>query len=166
MTYRQAVNWADDVKDYTQSHKMPPWKPTEGHAMVGERKLTDAEIDVRGGREVGRPLRLRAGSGPGAADLNCWPAGQKLFDQHREGLELLALHPQAGGPALALDDDSEGALARLADRVGLQPGDRPELMLARRQILPALPSRSRPVPSLSAEFPRRRRPAAASLWTA
>jgi mono/diheme cytochrome c family protein len=44
MTYKQAVNWADDVRDYTQSRKMPPWKPTEGHAMVGERKLTDEQI--------------------------------------------------------------------------------------------------------------------------
>jgi peroxiredoxin len=33
MTYRQAVNWADDVKEFTRSRKMPPWKATEGLPM-------------------------------------------------------------------------------------------------------------------------------------
>src|SRR5262249_30448129 len=27
VTYRQAVNWAADIKQYTQARKMPPWKP-------------------------------------------------------------------------------------------------------------------------------------------
>ncbi len=44
MTYRQAVNWAADIKEYTQNHKMPPWKPVEGGPFHGERKLTDQEI--------------------------------------------------------------------------------------------------------------------------
>ncbi len=44
MTYRQAVNWAPDIKDYTQSRRMPPWKPTEGPPFLHERKLTDQEI--------------------------------------------------------------------------------------------------------------------------
>ena len=43
-TYKQAVNWASDIKDYTQSRKMPPWKPTEGPAFHNERKLTDQQI--------------------------------------------------------------------------------------------------------------------------
>ena len=30
MTYRQAVNWAEDIKEYTRSRRMPPWKITEG----------------------------------------------------------------------------------------------------------------------------------------
>ena len=46
MTYKQAVNWADDIKDYTKSRKMPPWKPVEGAEFVGERKLTQKEIDT------------------------------------------------------------------------------------------------------------------------
>jgi peroxiredoxin len=46
MTYKQAVNWADDIKDYTKSRKMPPWKPVEGAEFVGERKLTPKEIDT------------------------------------------------------------------------------------------------------------------------
>jgi peroxiredoxin len=44
MTYKQAVNWASDIKDYTQSRRMPPWKPSEGVAFHNERKLTDKEI--------------------------------------------------------------------------------------------------------------------------
>ncbi len=44
MTYKQAVNWASDVKEYTQSRKMPPWKITEGVAFHNERRLTDREL--------------------------------------------------------------------------------------------------------------------------
>ena len=43
-TYKQAVNWAGDIKDYTQSRKMPPWKPTAGPAFHNERKLSDKDI--------------------------------------------------------------------------------------------------------------------------
>ncbi len=74
MTYKQAVNWAADIKEYTKSRKMPPWMPTEGVAFHNERKLTLKEIDtltawVDGGTPAGdaadapkpRPSR-RAGS--------------------------------------------------------------------------------------------------------
>ena len=44
MTYRQAVNWADDIKTFTQSRKMPPWKPVAGVAFHNERKLSDREL--------------------------------------------------------------------------------------------------------------------------
>jgi peroxiredoxin len=44
MSYKQAVNWAQDIKEYTRKRRMPPWKPTEGHAFVGERKLSAGEI--------------------------------------------------------------------------------------------------------------------------
>ena len=27
MTYKQAANWADDIKEYTPRQRMPPWKP-------------------------------------------------------------------------------------------------------------------------------------------
>lgn len=42
--YRQAVNWAADIKTYTQSREMPPWKPTAGQPFHNERKLTDQQI--------------------------------------------------------------------------------------------------------------------------
>jgi peroxiredoxin len=44
MTYRQAVNWALDIKEYTKSRTMPPWKPAEGMPFHNERKLSDKEI--------------------------------------------------------------------------------------------------------------------------
>ncbi len=44
MTYRQAVNWASDIKDYTQSRQMPPWKIAEGVPFRNERRLSDAEL--------------------------------------------------------------------------------------------------------------------------
>jgi peroxiredoxin len=44
MTYKQAVNWGSDIKEYTRERKMPPWKPVEGAAFHNERKLTDKEI--------------------------------------------------------------------------------------------------------------------------
>lgn len=46
MTYKQAVNWADDIKDYTQRREMPPWKVSEGVALQDERRLSDREIQV------------------------------------------------------------------------------------------------------------------------
>jgi hypothetical protein len=44
MTYKQAVNWAADIKEFTGSRQMPPWKPTEGVALHNERKLSDKDI--------------------------------------------------------------------------------------------------------------------------
>jgi peroxiredoxin len=44
MTYKQAVAWGNDIKEYTQSRKMPPWKPVEGVAFHNQRKLSDQEL--------------------------------------------------------------------------------------------------------------------------
>jgi mono/diheme cytochrome c family protein len=60
MTYRQAVNWAPDIKEFTKSHKMPPWKPTEGPAFRDERRMSDQDITtlaawVDGGTPEGDP---------------------------------------------------------------------------------------------------------------
>jgi thiol-disulfide isomerase/thioredoxin len=45
MTYKQAVAWAEDIKEYTANRKMPPWKPTAADfAFHNDRRLTDAEI--------------------------------------------------------------------------------------------------------------------------
>src|SRR5262245_12711400 len=46
MTYKQAVNWADDIKDYTSSRKMPPWKATGGKEYQGDRRLSDKEVQT------------------------------------------------------------------------------------------------------------------------
>src|SRR5918993_31335 len=61
LTYKQAVNWAEDIKEYTANRKMPQWKPTEAaFAFHDERKMTDAEIKtlaswVDGGTPEGDP---------------------------------------------------------------------------------------------------------------
>ena len=59
-TYRQAVNWAEDIKEYTRNRKMPPWKPVEGVAFHNERKLSDKDLAtlaawVDGGAPEGDP---------------------------------------------------------------------------------------------------------------
>ena len=60
MTYKQAVNWADDIKSYTQNRTMPPWKPSKGVPFHNERKLSDKDIAtlaawVDGGTPAGNP---------------------------------------------------------------------------------------------------------------
>jgi peroxiredoxin/mono/diheme cytochrome c family protein len=44
MTYKQAVNWASDIKEYTQSRQMPPWKAVEGPAFDNDRRMPAADI--------------------------------------------------------------------------------------------------------------------------
>ncbi len=60
LTYKQAVNWADDIKTYTQKRLMPPWKPSAGLAFQSERKMSELEIAtlaswVDGGTPAGHP---------------------------------------------------------------------------------------------------------------
>jgi peroxiredoxin/mono/diheme cytochrome c family protein len=44
MSYKQAVRWATDIKEYTQDRRMPPWKPSAGLSFRDERKLNDKDI--------------------------------------------------------------------------------------------------------------------------
>jgi hypothetical protein len=44
LTYRQAVNWASDLKEYTQTRRMPPWKPVDGLPFHNERRLSEPDI--------------------------------------------------------------------------------------------------------------------------
>jgi peroxiredoxin len=60
MTYRQAVNWADDIKSYTQKRIMPPWKITEGPDFHNNRSMSDKDIAtlaawVDNGKAAGDP---------------------------------------------------------------------------------------------------------------
>jgi peroxiredoxin len=60
MNYRQAVNWADDIKSYTQKGVMPPWKAVEGPAFHNDRRLSQKDIAtlaawVDGGTPEGNP---------------------------------------------------------------------------------------------------------------
>ena len=61
MTYKQAVTWAEDIKDYSGNRKMPPWKPTGGAlAFHNDRRMAEADIKtlaewVDGGVPEGDP---------------------------------------------------------------------------------------------------------------
>ncbi len=45
MTYTQTRKWADDIKEYSQNRKMPPWKPVESHGLYqNERQMNSADI--------------------------------------------------------------------------------------------------------------------------
>ena len=77
VTFKQAVTWADDLKRFTQSRKMPPWKPTEGQAMRGERRMTEAEIAtvaawVAAGTPEGNPKDAK----PAPKFTDGWMLGQ------------------------------------------------------------------------------------------
>lgn len=44
-TYKQAVTWAEDIKEYSANRKMPPWKPTAAaFPFHNERRMSDADI--------------------------------------------------------------------------------------------------------------------------
>lgn len=44
MTFEDAVNWADDIKDYVSSRRMPPWPITGGVPMKNDNSLNPKEI--------------------------------------------------------------------------------------------------------------------------
>lgn len=80
MTYKQAVTWAEDIKEFTANRKMPPWKPADGVAFHNERRLSDAELKtiaawVDGGTPEGnasdapKPLTFTEGWTLGKPDM-------------------------------------------------------------------------------------------------
>src|SRR5262249_14753011 len=91
MTYRQAVNWASDIKEYTQSRQMPPWKPSAGFAFHNDRRLPDKDIQT---------LAAWVDGGTPEGDPKDASAPRKLID----GWQL-------GTPDLVLTMDSEFQLA-------------------------------------------------------
>lgn len=44
MTYKHAVNWAEDIKSYTASRQMPPWKPAGGPEYANARRMSDRDV--------------------------------------------------------------------------------------------------------------------------
>jgi peroxiredoxin len=97
LTYKQAVNWAADIKEYTRKRKMPPWQPTDGHALLGERKLTPKQIAtlaawVDGGtpegdsRDAPPPVKFAEGWQLGKPDLVLEP--KEAFTLGARGTDL------------------------------------------------------------------------------
>ncbi|HZT80115.1 MAG TPA: redoxin domain-containing protein, partial [Gemmataceae bacterium] len=63
LTYDQARRWATNIKAYTQSGAMPPWKPVNRGTFHGERWLPQEEIDLLArwadaGAPLGDPARV------------------------------------------------------------------------------------------------------------
>ena len=142
MTYKQAVNWAQDIKDYTQRREMPPWKVSEGFAFHNERKLTDGELKTLadwadGGTPAGDPSqapparKFTAGWQLGTPDLVLsatdefvlGPSGKDVFrcfvlpthmkeDQYVAAVELRPGNPQIVHHLL-LFIDTAGAARKL-----------------------------------------------------
>jgi peroxiredoxin len=44
MNYKQAVNWAEDIKTYTETRQMPPWKISGGLPFHNDRRMSDKDI--------------------------------------------------------------------------------------------------------------------------
>jgi peroxiredoxin len=82
MTYKQAVNWASDIKEYTHSRKMPPWKPVAGAAFYNERKLSDKELTT---------LATWADGGTAEGDPKDAPPPRKFVDGWQLGEPDLVL---------------------------------------------------------------------------
>jgi len=60
MTYKHAVNWAADIKEYTQNRQMPPFKVAESLPLHNDRRMSAKEIAtlaawVDGGTPIGDP---------------------------------------------------------------------------------------------------------------
>jgi peroxiredoxin len=108
MTYKQAVNWAGDIKDYTQAHKMPPWKPTEGVAFHNERKMSDKEIAT---------LVAWVDGGTPEGDPHDAPSAKQWIEGWQLGQPDLVLSPA--------EDFQVGASGRDAFRVFVMPTNLP-----------------------------------------
>lgn len=86
LTYKQAMNWAEDIKTYTQNRTMPPWKPSKGVPFHNERRMSDKDINtlsawVDGGTPAGNPQdappprKFPEGWQLGTPDIILTPAG-------------------------------------------------------------------------------------------
>jgi len=84
-TYKQAVNWAADIAQYTHERKMPPWKPTAGPEYKNARSLTPQEIET---------LAAWERSGCPEGDPNDAPPPVKFPEGWQLGVPDLVLTPE------------------------------------------------------------------------
>jgi hypothetical protein len=84
LTYKQAVSWASDIKEYTGSRQMPPWKIVEGVPFHNERRLSDKEIAT---------LAAWADGGTPAGDPKDAPKPKEFVDGWMLGKPDLVLQP-------------------------------------------------------------------------
>ncbi len=145
MTYRHAVNWANDIKQYTQNRQMPPWKPCDGPAFQNDRKLNEKQIAtlaawVDGGTPEGEskdapaPRQFTKGWQLGEPDLvltvgdefQLGPSGQDLFrcfvlpTDLPEDKHVIAVDVRPGNPRIVhhvlLFTDASGQARKLEQK--------------------------------------------------
>jgi thiol-disulfide isomerase/thioredoxin len=85
-TYKQAVQWSTDIKRYTQSRVMPPWKITEGIPFHNERRLSDKDLAT---------LAAWVDDGTPAGKPKDAPKSKEFVEGWRLGKPDLVLEPQA-----------------------------------------------------------------------
>jgi peroxiredoxin len=85
LTYKQAVTWAQDIKDYTQRREMPPWKITEGIAFHNERRLSAKDL---------KTLADWADGGTPQGDAKDAPPAREFTKGWQLGTPDLILSPQ------------------------------------------------------------------------
>ncbi len=84
-TYKQAVSWAGDIKDYTADKRMPPWKPSAGVPFRNDRALSakdtatlakwvDAGCPEGDAKDAPKPATFPTGWQLGEPDLILSPA--------------------------------------------------------------------------------------------
>jgi hypothetical protein len=149
-TYKQAVTWADDLKELTHDRRMPPWKPRGGKEFVGDRRMSDAEIATLGKWvDAGCPEGDPKDAPPPAlfpdgwvlgtpdlvlepdADFVLGPTGGDLFQVFvlptglTEDRYVTAFEVRPGNPRVVhhavLFFDATGSTRRLQDRAKLRP---------------------------------------------
>jgi mono/diheme cytochrome c family protein len=95
MTYKQAVTWAEDIRDYTANRKMPPWKPTDGVPMQHDRRLPAREIETLAKWvDAGTP----AGDPKDAPPARQFPSGWSLGEPDLVLTMDADMHLGANGP--------------------------------------------------------------------
>ena len=125
MTYHQAVNWAADIKEYTQQRIMPPWKISDGVPFHSDRRLSDKDIATLanwadGGAPEGNaddappPVKFNDGWRLGPPDLvltmsdsyQLGPTGRDLFQcfvlptELTEDKDIEAIDIRPGNPGI------------------------------------------------------------------
>ncbi len=77
MTFKEAVNWADDIKTYTETRQMPPWKITGGLPFHNERRLSDKELTTLARwAEDGTPEGKASDAPPARQFVTGWQLGE------------------------------------------------------------------------------------------
>jgi len=95
MTYKQAVTWAEDIKEYTASRKMPPWKPVDGVKFQHDRRMSVQEIKTLAAWvDAGTPEGNEKDAPPAKTFAKGWALGEPDLVLEMES----EMHLAANGP--------------------------------------------------------------------